>query len=110
MNYRTFVDLKGVRWEVWLVLPAAAERRAVERRRTERRVAARGRRLDRRVEAERRRHGHRRVGVAPNFANGWLCFESDDEKRRLAPVPENWEIADADELEALCKAAKHVIR
>lgn len=112
MNYRTFVDLQGVRWEVWLVLPAAAERRAVERRETERRVATSERTLERRVAADRRtdRHRHRRVGVAPNFANGWLCFESDDEKRRLAPVPENWENADADELEALCKAAKHVVR
>src|SRR2546423_13728444 len=33
MNYRTFVDLAGGRGEVWLVLPAAAGRRADERRR-----------------------------------------------------------------------------
>ena len=105
------MDLKGVRWEVWLVLPAAAERRADERRtRVERRVSNRNGIDERRLAPERRRHGHRRVGVAPDFAHGWLCFESDDEKRRLAPVPADWENADADELETLCKAAKHVVR
>ena len=32
MSYRTFVDSAGRRWEVWLVTPAAAERRRVDRR------------------------------------------------------------------------------
>jgi len=26
----------------------------------------------------------------PVFCNGWLCFDQPDERRRLAPIPENW--------------------
>jgi hypothetical protein len=29
--------------------------------------------------------------VDPEFCRGWLCFEHDDERRRLAPIPKNWE-------------------
>ena len=29
--------------------------------------------------------------VDPDFTNGWLCFECDDQRRRLAPIPDNWE-------------------
>jgi hypothetical protein len=40
---------------------------------------------------------------------GWLLFISEsDEKRRLAPVPQDWaSLLDAD-LEALCMRARHV--
>ncbi|HJR65206.1 MAG TPA: hypothetical protein VJ802_02170 [Gemmatimonadaceae bacterium] len=31
--------------------------------------------------------------VSPSFAGGWLTFESDTERRRLAPIPAGWEIA-----------------
>lgn len=40
-----------------------------------------------------------RGNVRPQFAAGWLTFESPAERRRLAPVPEPWtDLAD----EALC--------
>ena len=29
--------------------------------------------------------------IDPDFARGWLCFERRDERRRLAPIPDNWE-------------------
>ena len=29
--------------------------------------------------------------VDPEFCRGWLCFEHNDERRRLAPIPKNWE-------------------
>jgi hypothetical protein len=29
--------------------------------------------------------------VDPEFCRGWLCFEHEDERRRLAPIPKNWE-------------------
>ena len=29
--------------------------------------------------------------VDPDFCRGWLCFEHDNERRRLAPIPKNWE-------------------
>jgi hypothetical protein len=111
MNYRTFVDSQGIRWEVWLVLPAAAERRDEKRRAIrDRRVSTRDRAGERRLAPDRRKYRHRGMGVAPGFANGWLCFESDDEKRRLAPVPVEWENADAEGLETLLRAAKRVVR
>lgn len=111
MNYRTFTDPRGIRWEVWLVLPAAAERRAAERRvLADRRRESRAVAKERRVAVDRRHYTHRRLGVAPVFSNGWLCFESDEEKRRLAPVPPGWDNADAGELQAWCQAAKRVVK
>jgi hypothetical protein len=47
----------------------------------------------------------RYLGV-PQMAAGWLCFESEGEKRRLAPVPENWDNADERELAHFCASAK----
>jgi hypothetical protein len=37
------------------------------------------------------------------LSGGWLCFERDGEKRRLAPVPEHWLDASDEELDALCR-------
>jgi hypothetical protein len=37
--------------------------------------------------------------------DGWLTFECDGERRRLAPVPPDWEQLTAAELERLCGAA-----
>jgi hypothetical protein len=39
------------------------------------------------------------------FRQGWLVFESSDELRRLAPIPEKWEEISVDELRALCTRA-----
>src|SRR5438552_16159857 len=61
VNYRTFLDSTGKRWEVWLVTPAAAERRRVDRRAA---AAARGEDVqgfaDRRQTAEGRKSTFRR--------------------------------------------------
>ncbi|HMC54328.1 MAG TPA: hypothetical protein VKH19_04090, partial [Gemmatimonadaceae bacterium] len=35
------------------------------------------------------------------FANGWLCFESEREKRRLAPIPMGWELHEPSYLDHL---------
>lgn len=48
-----------------------------------------------------------RVVVAAHLSDGWLAFETDREKRRLAPIPEGWmSLTDAELLELLGKAAK----
>jgi hypothetical protein len=65
---------------------------------------------ERRGEPDRRRFNFRRVGVAAVYENGWLCFESEAEKRRLAPVPENWNAADGEQLQAWCQSAKRVLK
>lgn len=42
------------------------------------------------------------------MADGWLCFEAADEKRRLHPVRSGWERLDDAELLALCLTADPV--
>jgi hypothetical protein len=39
------------------------------------------------------------------YREGWLVFESSQEKRRLAPVPPDWESLSVDTLAALCGTA-----
>jgi hypothetical protein len=39
------------------------------------------------------------------YREGWLVFESAEEKRRLAPVPANWESLPNEQLAALCAKA-----
>ena len=113
MSHRAFVDTKGQHWDVWLVLPTSAERRRVERRMAaqaggssyagaERRSREPDRRLSKAI---------RRSPIDKQFRNGWLCFESHSgEKRRLVPVPENWEEMTVPELLTLCSEAKRVVR
>jgi hypothetical protein len=110
MGYRTFLDSTGKRWEVWLVTPAAAERRKADRRAaagTEGFAAT----SERRHTPDRRKAAFRRsVAVATEYSQGWLCFESEGEKRRLAPVPPGWEEAGPDRLSTWLQAAKRVVK
>jgi len=87
-GYRTFLDARGRVWEVWMVHPSSIERRKMERRSpVENAVFL----IEQRVLGDRRtQHGGTRGNVASEYSNGWLCFASDGEKRRLAPVPVNW--------------------
>ena len=113
MSHRVIIDTKGETWDVWLVLPTSAERRRVERR-----VAANAGELSYAGEERRGRVPDRRLNNAgpraaidKEFSNGWLCFESHSgEKRRLIPVPENWELLSIPDMLKLCAAAKRVVR
>ncbi|HSU17884.1 hypothetical protein [Longimicrobium sp.] len=49
-------------------------------------------------------------GASPELANGWLCFESDSEKRRLAEPRVDWESIADDELLALLAEARSVVK
>ncbi|HEU0014737.1 MAG TPA: hypothetical protein VFQ45_13710 [Longimicrobium sp.] len=44
------------------------------------------------------------------MADGWLCFECADEKRRLHPVPPGWEELPEAELWPLAQTAQPVQR
>lgn len=44
------------------------------------------------------------------FQTGWLVFESSSEKRRLSPIPSNWESLPPRELEILCERAETASR
>lgn len=105
MAYRSFKDANGVAWDVWDVVPQRPERRGRERRAT---PAEESRPLP----DERRGPPNRRRRSAPppatagaGLQDGWLCFESRRERRRLAPIPIGWgELTDA-ELAVLCDQA-----
>ena len=67
---RAFTDSTGVEWRVWEVFPGTS-------------TSAGG--------AQALSHSSLKNTT---YANGWLCFESETEKRRLAPIPTGWEFRD----------------
>ena len=100
MALREFRDSEGTRWLAFDVRPdrvyspvrAAKDRRAGS---------------DPNAYAAERRGRERRVRpFHPMTAYGWICFQSDHEKRRLAPAPEHWEQSTPEQLERLCRDGK----
>ena len=51
-----------------------------------------------------------RTSVSGEFENGWLTFESELGRKRLAPPPPNWDSAPPHRLELMCRAAADVGR
>jgi hypothetical protein len=51
-----------------------------------------------------------RMAVAQEFADGWLTFQCEQEKRRLAPVPSEWFELPETQLAALLEQAAPVRR
>ncbi len=43
--------------------------------------------------------------VSPNYAGGWLTFESEIERRRLTPIPAGWEVGSRDLMMHWCARA-----
>jgi len=74
---RGFTDSTGVEWRVWEVFPNKASDKG---------------------DADALSRSSLKDTA---FANGWLCFESADEKRRLAPIPTGWESRDTTFLDQL---------
>lgn len=106
MALRDFTDEQGIKWTVWHVQPSARDRRETERRiLADRRAEFRAGEPIRRI-ADRRRNRAPWHFLRSGFERGWLCFMSKDEKRRLAPPPENWESATPFDLDAFCRNAK----
>src|SRR5215210_1410639 len=87
MGYRVFRDSRGVEWQAWDVVPQLTERREIERRMARKPVDH----PDRRRDSDRRIRGGRRPGLTAGLDNGWLCFEGSAEKRRLSPIPLDWQ-------------------
>ena len=42
----------------------------------------------------------------PEFKDGWLLFQSETTKKRLAPYPDDWRTMPAEDLERLCAKAR----
>lgn len=82
MPNRTFKDPDGVQWEAWDVIPG--------------------------------RHAHdpedARRHLPEEMADGWLCFESPEGKRRLKPIPVQWDERTDAELWMYCRVAEPVRR
>lgn len=45
-------------------------------------------------------------GVMSGMQSGWLTFESREMRKRLVPIPPNWENATIIELRAYCRKAE----
>lgn len=75
MAVRDFVDPNGVSWRVWPVTPEA---------------------LQPKTAAE---------DYLGDYGEGWLCFESASERRRLARYPTDWEKLSDEELGMLLGTA-----
>jgi hypothetical protein len=92
---------------VWDVFPFGG--RHAERRSSDRRVS-RGTVYT----GPERRGRERRVRtpalLTPGLEAGWLCFENHVDKRRLTPIPPDWEAAPADALESFLTKARSVGR
>jgi hypothetical protein len=57
---------------------------------------------------DRRTTTQRRITLLEGYGGGWLTFESLDEKRRLIPIPAQWEGLSQAELRSLCDKARRV--
>jgi hypothetical protein len=75
MAVRDFVDANGVSWRVWPVTPEA---------------------LQPKTAAE---------DYLGDYGEGWLCFESAAERRRLARYPTEWEDLSDEDLCSLLRSA-----
>ena len=80
MSYRTFRSPAGAEWTAWCVTPEGAD-------------------------AWNDKAAH---FLPTGMSEGWLCFESGDDKRRLSPIPVGWAEKGDAELWALCGAAQPV--
>jgi hypothetical protein len=104
MAYRTFVDRRNAYWQVWDVRPERIERRSMERRSGSSESYA----GPERRKGDRRRLEQKRIVLDNGLGSGWLVFESKAEKRRLAPIPKDWETAAETQLRFLCEKAHPV--
>ncbi len=99
MALREFTDSNGTAWTAWDIRPPrvySPVRSPVDRRQR----AGSGSTPERRANPDRRRRNS-----PPELAYGWVCFESEHEKRRLVPPPPGWESCGDRELEELCRQA-----
>ena len=105
MAYRTFIDSSGIEWQAWDVLPKAVERRISDRRVFRERLSFPDRRR-----VERRQVEGCWTPLTSGLRDGWLCFDAGGDRRRLTPIPADWEDCPANALERYCRLAAPVRR
>ncbi len=104
MAYRTFIGRNGSYWQVWDVRPERIERRSTDRRRADAKPYS----GPERRKGERRTQSQKRILLTDGLGKGWLVFECQIEKRRLNPIPPEWEFFTEDRLRELCQQAVRV--
>ena len=105
MAYRTFIDSHGVEWQTWDVLP-----KGVERRITDRRVCPEALSFPDRRHVDRRQVEGHWSPLTSGLRDGWLCFDAGGNRRRLTPIPPDWEECAPAALERYCGLAVPVRR
>ena len=78
MALREFKDGAGRAWQAWDTYPASGHDSA----------------LGRYMAAQPAQAGLQRTTVRQRFEAGWLTFQSGEVRRRLVPIPSDWENAD----------------
>lgn len=106
MSYRLFEDSTGTEWQVWDIVPRLEERRNLEG--SDRRVDIKVIPFADRRRTSRRIMNTRRSLLRGSYANGWLCFESRKEKRRLSPIPDDWTTCEDETLEGYLHEGQRV--
>ena len=79
MTHRKIKDGDGRAWDVWEVYPSAVEQRMSGEHPA---VPT--------LDGNKTRRREMRVVVPAALQQGWLAFQAGDDRRRLAPIPENW--------------------
>lgn len=91
MGLREYKDSNGGEWKVWDVPPRFSPKRSATDRRSGETAH---------LGPERRGRRDRRQTVPPpEWIHGWICFQGTGEKRRLCPLPPDWEKVALEDLE-----------
>ncbi len=96
MPIRTFCDDRGRTWWVWTAQPTYVERRMADPPDDDPPVI------------DRRKRREVRIQIGEQWVNGWLAFETDGEKRRLAQFPDDWDRYPERDLAKLLEQASRV--
>jgi hypothetical protein len=103
--HRIFQDDDGLTWTAWDVIPAWGNRRQGERR-TGNSGPPAG--LKERRNRDRRVTPGIRIALSPHLTRGWLAFESGTSRKRLVPIPRDWDSLPERDLRALLHEAEQV--
>ena len=108
---RRITDSRGVRWDVWEVDRKDLGRFTYDRRGADRADAVDAPPTSLTSQANPLEESFlESMMVHPELRDGWLCFQSSTDRRRLAPIPVGWHEASDDALRDLLDAATPVTR
>lgn len=107
MALREFIAPDGELWRVWQVIPTLGRSGFARLRERRGQDVVRYQGPDRR-KGDRRSIASQAPVLAEGLEGGWLAFEHDGAKRRLAPPPAGWESRTDRELGDLWAAARVV--